>query len=769
MKKQAHPSKSAMAIHGPWIVLLAVVAWLPMARELFSTTEVLSDRQTDVTLHFLFSRAFGFGEMAHGNLPLWNPYIYSGIPYLGQFQSALLYPPNLIFLILPLATAINWSFGLHIFLLGVGMYVWATLRGLKPGAGFMAGVAGMFSGTVMLHIYAGHLSNVCSMAWIPFLFAGIDRWLIRRHAGWLILSAGAVAMQVYAGHPQYVYFTALMAGLYSLVHLIGMPRPLWAALGLAGIYPLAVLLAAAQLLPGIAATSEAVRGGGVAYEFSAMFSFPPENLLTLGVPWFFGDMRSVPYWGRCYLWEMSFYVGVGMLFLAAFGCGRRQDHAGRVRLLILLVCAIVLALGAHTPLHKILFHVLPGFSSFRGSSKFILFAGLFIALFAGIGVDRLLRREAFPRTLAVGGALLGGLMMLSAAFVSGETIRQIAKDLFVTGECYFNPAAFDQEALLQAGQALAARSLQWSGLLCIGFSGCLFLANRWSRAASVACVAAVIELTIFARGTIAHFPLEAFTYKPVVDFLKQHSGDYRVLNLFNADASMMIRSGNLWGYDPGVLKRYAQLLHLSQGNDPETANQYLAFRSPHPILSMFRGRFAFVPKSDGQIEIAPLGDPFPRFKLYSSFRVLPEPKAVLAELRSPWFDLSREILLESEPIPPPEKEPPQAQIEVLDSSTDHWTLNIRTDRAAILVMTDSYSKDWRAIALPDSVQTNYTVQPANYAMRAIPLAAGQHHLRIEYVPKGFYEGVWLSLVSALAVIAAFIWKPLRDRLDFAAQ
>jgi len=106
---------------------------------------------------------------------------------------------------------------------------------------------------------------------------------------------------------------------------------------------------------------------------------------------------------------------------------------------------------------------------------------------------------------------------------------------------------------------------------------------------------------------------------------------------------------------------------------------------------------------------------------------------------------------------------------VLDSSTDHWTLNIRTDRAAILVMTDSYSKDWRAIALPDSVQTNYTVQPANYAMRAIPLAAGQHHLRIEYVPKGFYEGVWLSLVSALAVIAAFIWKPLRDRLDFAAQ
>ena len=128
MKKGPYPRLAVLWPHVPWILLLAVLAALPVIRELFSTSIVLSEKSTDITLHFLFSRAFGFGEMAQGNFPLWNPYIYSGIPYLGQFQSALLYPPNLIFLLLPLATAINWSFALHVFLLGAATYTWAARR-----------------------------------------------------------------------------------------------------------------------------------------------------------------------------------------------------------------------------------------------------------------------------------------------------------------------------------------------------------------------------------------------------------------------------------------------------------------------------------------------------------------------------------------------------------------------------------------------------------------------------------------------------------------
>src|ERR1035437_4656288 len=63
-------------------------------------------------------RQFGFDQLRHGNLALWNPHLFSGAPFFGGFQSALLYPPNALFLVLPLGPAINWSIALHVFLAG---------------------------------------------------------------------------------------------------------------------------------------------------------------------------------------------------------------------------------------------------------------------------------------------------------------------------------------------------------------------------------------------------------------------------------------------------------------------------------------------------------------------------------------------------------------------------------------------------------------------------------------------------------------------------
>jgi len=59
----------------------------------------------------------------------------------------------------------------------------------------------------------------------------------------------------------------------------------------------------------------------------------------------------------------------------------------------------VLALGAHTPLFPMLYHGVPGFDKFRGSSKFILLASMFLSLLAGIGFAQLLKGRRLPRAL----------------------------------------------------------------------------------------------------------------------------------------------------------------------------------------------------------------------------------------------------------------------------------------------------------------------------------------------------------------------------------
>ena len=59
---------------------------------------ILSQLGTDLSSQFVYWREFGFSQLGQGNLALWNPHIFSGMPYFGGFQSALLYPLNWLFL-----------------------------------------------------------------------------------------------------------------------------------------------------------------------------------------------------------------------------------------------------------------------------------------------------------------------------------------------------------------------------------------------------------------------------------------------------------------------------------------------------------------------------------------------------------------------------------------------------------------------------------------------------------------------------------------------
>src|ERR1700751_5704475 len=95
---------------------LGMLTLLMFADVLFGSGErILSNAQGDLASQFVHWRKFGFGELSRGNLVLWNPQIFSGATFFGGFQSALLYPPNWIFLVLPLGVAINWSIALHVF------------------------------------------------------------------------------------------------------------------------------------------------------------------------------------------------------------------------------------------------------------------------------------------------------------------------------------------------------------------------------------------------------------------------------------------------------------------------------------------------------------------------------------------------------------------------------------------------------------------------------------------------------------------------------
>lgn len=732
---------------------------------------VLSGVSSDLATQFVHWRGFGFGEIARGNLPLWNPHIYSGAPFLAGFQSALLYPLNVLYLVLPLAKAINWGIAFHAFLGGLFFYLWAFKRGLHPLACFLAGAEFIFCAPYFLHIYAGHLPNLCTMIWAPLLFLAIDGAIEKPAAGWCLLGTFAVAMQILAGHIQYTYYTGIASSIYLAVRLYGAPERLKALGCFALFYTGAVILAAAQILPGIEAARDTLRGMGVTYKFAAMFSFPPENLVTWLVPAFFGDTVHFPYWGRWYLWEMSLFFSVTGFLLAVYAVVFRQ---GKERFIPAAMAGILLllAMGSYLPWFGLLYTYLPGFDKFRGVSKFVFQATLFVILLSAMGLDSLLRDGLRKRWqvlaalgVAAGLSLIIGLTIRQSAGAASGLWAGIMRAIGGTGEVYLPPEFFAKGlAIMKAGE-FAAQGLVILSATCALIAAVLFLrvSNFWKSLLLVGL--AVIEL--FSAGRTAHhaFRLDEAYPGGMVAMFAQRTGDQRILNPYNPNLAMSMGWRDVWGYDPLIPRRYGEFMAwMQQAELTQIVRNDLQFRY-HPLLKMLGCRTMLMPV-DGGVRLVELdGDIMPRAYLVGQWAAEPARDRAFAILGQPGFDPRKLAVLERDPgLPAGKASGSPGSVRVTESSTDHLTIEADVNTAAILVVTENYTEGWRIVPLEGSAAGAYEIIPANYTLRGVPLAPGHHHFRMEYRPASFVGGVWLSLagcIAWLAVAGMLMWRRRR--------
>ena len=100
----------------------------------------------------------------------------------------------------------------------------------------------------------------------------------------------------------------------------------------------------------------------------------------------------------------------------------------------------------------------------------------------------------------------------------------------------------------------------------------------------------------------------------------------------------------------------------------------------------------------------------------------------------------------------------------MSQTTDTLEFRIHTPEPAVLLVTDVYSSGWRVRPLAPGPQAEYQVMPANYCLRAVPLAAGEHHILMEYRPTAVVVGRWVSGVSALCMMLTVGWLWRRKRL-----
>ena len=751
------------------LLVLAVFTVAVFADVLFSKNLILSGDTMDIAKQFFYWRDFGFSQLKHGNLALWNPHIFSGAPFMGGFQSALFYPPNMLYLLFPVNKAINTSIALHVLLIGFFMYLWTTYRNLHPLACLSSAIMLMFSGAYFLHIYAGHLSNLCTLAWVPLLFLCIDRLLDQRSLQWSLICVFTITMLVLAGHPQYVYYTALAAGIYTVLRLIRANHRAGVIGSLFLICLGSLTLAAVQILSGLDAAGESMRSA-VSYQYTATFSFPPENIMTLLVSDFFGDMKHLDYWGRYYLWEMSLFIGVTGTILAAYGAFYGESQKRRYSLTMVIIL-FVLALGVHTPFFQILYHILPGFNHFRGTSKFISLLTVFLIMLSAIGLDDLIRnkRHSF---LAPAVILITGVILLVSSLWLSTAIKDMSSTNFWqqfltyilnTREAGTNPRFYLDPEFIKMSASFTVKALLRSALLCFLLL-ILFFAARYRRVfAYLIAVVAILEMFIFANASKQSFDFNTLKENDIAAFLQQHPGDYRIFNYAQPNSAMFLGAQDIWGYDSAVPLRYAEFMHFAQpGLNPDNAAQYLDFEKHKRLLDMLRCRYFFIPQH-GQNVVLESKDSMNHIHLVPQWRIMDKRDDIFRAMENPDFDPRQTVFLESAPDIEPNAYGITGECAIENSSTDYLTIKATLGQPAMLLITDTYSKGWRVKPLAGSIQNAYRIMPANYALMAIPLTAGKHHFRLEYKPKSFIVGKWISL-SALAVYLVLVFIAVRKSL-----
>ena len=346
--------------------------------------------------------------------------------------------------------------------------------------------------------------------------------------------------------------------------------------------------------------------------------------------------------------------------------------------------------------------------------------------------------------------------------------QQIMYEVYATHESYLPERYYTDSQFLKKACFLSSKFLMISAGTCVLLSLLLFLSRITHKMVYVIGLLAIVEIFIFGRASLASFNLSSIRDSKIEKILAAHSGDYRIFNPLNPNTAMSMGMNDIWGYDSVVLRRYAEFMTLTQGYPPDKATQYVRFSRLHRLYEMLRCRFAFIPEG-GRIGIIENKNLMPRLQLIQDYVVIQDRDQIFDMMEDASFDPRKKVILEIQPLPEPVMSEEKGIATVVDSSTDHLTIEADLPNAAILLITDVYSKGWHARALPGSSQEIYDVMPANYILRAIPLSKGYHRMRVEYLPLAFEIGRWISVGAVIVCIVLLGWHYKRMHRSVAVR
>jgi hypothetical protein len=404
-----------------------------------------------------------------GHVPLWNPEIFGGMPYVGALGTGdVLYPTAFLRLIMPTATVINIGFFVHYILAGLFMYLLLRRLQVSWSGSVVGGLAYQLSGLVASYVQPGHDGKLVVTALLPLVLLGLVAGMRDRRLWGYSVTALGIGLSILTQHVQMTYYMLVAAGLFALYLTFGTGTATTAdRIRTVGLASAAVAvgfgIAAIQLLPAFAHMPLSPRAVTVQGGF--------EGSTTYGIPWmhipefflknFVGWGAPGTYWGTNGIKLHSEYLGLPVIALALLGAGAGKDRRlrwwlGGIGLLFLLI-----GLGKGTPFYHLWWSVMPYVKQMRAPGMAYFVVVLVVACFAAFGVERLERRadeatcKTHVRAWLIAAAVLA---LLAVAGMFGNMAGAVSHGQPVAGGDIMFGAVTSAIALA------AAAGLAWAGV-----------------------------------------------------------------------------------------------------------------------------------------------------------------------------------------------------------------------------------------------------------------------------------------------------------------
>ncbi|HEV8362583.1 MAG TPA: hypothetical protein VGQ52_03615 [Gemmatimonadaceae bacterium] len=720
--------------------------------------------------------------------PLWNPYLYGGMPYVAAMHGDIFYPTFLLRMFLPTDVAMTWGFIIHVVLAGYFCFLLLRALGLSYWACVIGGLAYMLGGNVAGLVSPGHDGKLFVAALTPLTLYMVTRFVRDgRLWAWGLLAL-VVGLAALSPHPQLFQYMLLVGGAFALFIAFADPnaRKLERKLVLRrlafalGAIVLGSMIAAIQYLPVAEYVDWSPRAGGKkGWEHAISYSMPPSELFNTYLPQFTGMLDH--YWGVNNIHLHSEYIGAAVMVLAGLAWTRRHDAAMRRTMWWatgMLVVAVLWALGGNTPFYRLVYAIVPGTKFFRAPSIMLYVVQFATAVLAALGTERVLRSDVSRRYL-IGWAVAA---IAIAVLASAGGLTSVAQSIA--------PAQMADYVASNNGAVVAGA---WRSAICVFLAlAALYLAQRQRIAplhAAIALAAVVlVDLWSIERKYWMFMPpaKQSYAANDITRYLNQQPQPVRVLtgalgtphsprdpyvgtNILGGDGLMAHGVRATLGYHGNQLDRYDILAGRESGYQQIANPNFWALSNSQFFLTNIDSLPRLLPGTTpimGPVQ-SPVGTSLYLYKLSGSNPfawvapaiVKADDEATTNTLLDPRFNVRQVAIFANDADVKAQQVTALPDPLTIETSTSgykpgHFIIELSAPAPAgsALIVSENYYPGWSATV--DS--KDIPVWRADMSLMGVELPTGARRLEFSFTSKPYETGKLITLIALLLSVGAWV-------------